>query len=174
MSKEILRRIIKTARRYISLSGAIVLLVLFFSGRAFAETEDSTLVGVQTEIPTLGNVLNDFISPYEIDKPSKDSIYELGKANKIEGSSQNNDLYSNKHFHGVATITMTITNRSSRDLHIRLYKNVWFLDPIVYEFTIPANSNYYVSMENLDKDGFYYFLFQSPCSFTGYVTGYKY
>ena len=173
MSKAILRRMMKMTR-YISLFATIVLLVSLFSESVFAETEDNTLVGVQTEIPTLGNILNNSISLYGQSKPSKDSIYELGKANKIEGSSQNNDLYSNKHFKGVATITMTITNRISRDLHIRLYKNVFLIDPIVYEFTIPANSNYYVSMENLDKDGFYYFWFESPCSFTGYVTGYRY
>lgn len=143
------------------------------SKMTFAQ-EDNSNIGVSETRPEIMQEESDLARG--LGRPDKSNEYAFGQAHLIQGFAEGSTLYSNKCFHGVKTITMTIRNDSSEDLVVTLYKYGFLnIERTVQKVTIPADGKgYYAAFENLDDDAHYYFSFSAPSDFRGYVTGYKY
>ena len=141
-----------------------------FSGAVTINAEESGLIGLSKEMPTMSN--GDKISTRSVSMPSKSNLYTNGKQYTINGSAENDELYTNYCFHNVTSIYRSIKNNSSTTLKVQVYYytslgNVRWGESI----SIPSGYTYSGTFSDLDSSKYYFLCFYAPCTFSGYVIG---
>ncbi|MGC6178300.1 hypothetical protein [Lacrimispora sp. 38-1] len=142
-------------------------LIMCFPLTAFAAAN----VGV-SKIPP---IINDtgIIKPDSTSTPSKKSVYDIGDNYTVSGSASRSDLYTDKCFKGVTSISYSITNNSSKDLKVNLcsYTKWGNVNYGVKKVTIPANGKTSSSFSELSSSKYYFIEFAAPSDFKGTVCG---
>lgn len=153
---------------WIILFSLVAIFSLSFSTSALAAKPVD--VGVSTEPPdvTEDSQSEDEFTTYTIAKPSTSSVVDLTKNTMyFSGVANNSTLYTNSHFKGKSTITYKITNNSSTDLIVKIYKSGAWLS--TETLTVNANSTSTGTVSSLSKSELYYMSFSAPSDFSGYV-----
>jgi len=144
--------------------------IMSFSLTAFAATVN---VGVSTQPP----IINDdgIIKPDDTSTPSKSSLYTNGEKHSVSGSTAHSDLYTNKCFKGVTSISYNITNNRSGDLKVRLccYTKWDNVNYGIKTVTIPSKGTTSGSFSELSSTKYYFIEFSGPADFKGTVCGNK-
>lgn len=154
----------KTVKKFIALCISFVLAVSAITVSVSAEEVYRGLSDVPPTYSCEGGINpqnNDY--PEEIWNLSTDGMYTAeGKANGYA------PIYTLYRFTGVKSISISISNKSSSDLEVKLYR-CGIIDTTVGSFTVAANGNGGKNFLNLNSSGQYYFKFSAPCDFTAYI-----
>lgn len=143
-------------------------LIMCFPLTAFAATAN---VGVSKLPPIINN--DGIIKPDSTSTPSKDSLYDIGDDYTVSGSTSHSDLYTNKCFKGVTSISYSITNNRSGDLKVGLcrYTKWGNVRYGIKKITIPSKGTTSSSFSQLSSSEYYFIEFSGPSDFSGTVCG---
>ncbi len=152
------------------LMGLCLIMAMSFPITAFAATANT---GVSTTVPIINN--GSVITPDSTSCPDKGDLYTNGEDYSVSGSADHSDLYTNKCFKGVSSISFEITNNRSKSLTVNLcsYTALGNVNYGVQTIKIPANSTTSSKFSDLSRSKYYFLEFCDPSDFDGTVCGNK-
>lgn len=90
----------------------------------------------------------------------------------FEGSASGSNLYLNKGFTGVTRIMVSVQNKHSSTLTVKLRMKTFLGYDVVDTQTIDPGHTLVYSVDNLGSSKNYYLAFAAPSDFKGYVRSY--
>ncbi|MCI8593542.1 MAG: hypothetical protein HFI88_14660 [Lachnospiraceae bacterium] len=125
-------------------------------------------LNVSTEIPSMGT---DGISPYGLKRPGKGSPVNIGKNGTLtfHGNAKESTLYTDKCFTGISRVLITVKNKNSSELVVRLYEKETESSGSIRTIKVKANSSSSTKITGLSSKKHYYLSFKAPSWFEGNV-----
>lgn len=109
------------------------------------------------------------VSPYSIEKPSKEwNLKEDGRYD-FKGSASSQDLYTNYLLTGKTSVKIYVLNKGDKNLSFALYKNKFGFDEKIGDCDIASGADVEWPVSDLDEEAEYYIKFYAPCEFSGYI-----
>lgn len=154
----------KTFKNILSVGMSLIMAISTMAITTLADEE--VLYGLSTSPPVYNY---GEISTYDNNYPTATWNLSTNGSYYVEGSAKGSAyIYTKYNFTGVDSIAISLTNNSSSNLTVILYKN-GILDTQKGSFTVSANSNGGQLFTGLDENSKYYFAFSAPCDFWGYI-----
>lgn len=138
---------------------------------AFGNENSSTEnVGVSFDMPAGPNM--SAMQVYSTSMPDTSDLYNNNQEYSISGCTSRSNLYTNRCFYDTDWIFMSVENKRSDDLTVKLRRYMIVGVATPDKKTIPSNCSYGGSFMNLDSSKYYFIQFVGPCEFSGAVKGY--
>lgn len=138
-------------------------------GSSFVDEYTEYGMNVSSQIPKVNTSPS---SVYRETPPGKEGAINLNQNGTLtfSGEADNVALFTNKCFTGISRAMITITNKRSKKLTVRLY-DLTIRGHVIptKTITVPANSTTSTTVTKLNKKKYYYLRFSKPCKFQGNV-----